>query len=330
VDHDDVVVLKPNGQWPKQGYTNTACLKGLIDAILARPGGFGGEIIIAEHIHRSPADAMGGSYCWNISPGANRENNWPDMSYFELVQHYHDQGNPNVTANPLYDSGQSDWVPVGGPTELGAGQQGWVRTTYTTPSTGGLVRLSRPILRSAHSDALIDLGGEVWQGGSTTNQAVKVVFLPTLNNHGSFDNEDYAGPTSALKCHLGIVEFAGSDGVNLHDIGYGNGHPEAVGEAVGHLITQILSPTFYLTCAEYTGYRGRTTDQAEHTRAVGLCLEPVTLDFWMCKYVMYPIATSQTFMNPDNDNNLRRQLEGCHSQGVGTLDEAQMVVEEVG
>jgi hypothetical protein len=36
---------------------------------------------------------------------------------------------------------------------------------------------------------------------------------------------------------------------------------------------------------------------------------------------MYPCATSQTFMNPDNDNNLRRALVGCHSKGVGTLDE---------
>ena len=118
--------------------------------------------------------------------------------------------------------------------------------------------------------------------------------------------------------------------MNLHDIGYGNGHPEAVGESVGHLTTEILTPTFYLTCAEYTGYRGRTSDVAEQTRTVGLCVEPVTLDFWMCKYVMYPIATSQTFMNPDEDNNLRRQLEGCHSKGVGTLVEAEMVIDQVG
>ena len=61
-----------------------------------------------------------------------------------------------------------------------------------------------------------------------------------------------------------------------------------------------------------------------------LCLEPVTLDFLMCKYVMYPIATSQTFMNPDNDNNLRKQLVGCNSKGVGTLREADMVVQEMG
>jgi hypothetical protein len=42
--------------------------------------------------------------------------------------------------------------------------------------------------------------------------------------------------------------------------------------------------------------------------------------------VMYPCAASQTFMNPDNDNNLRKTLAGCHSKGVGTLDESEMVV----
>jgi hypothetical protein len=43
----------------------------------------------------------------------------------------------------------------------------------------------------------------------------------------------------------------------------------------------------------------------------------------MCKNVLYPCATSQTFMNPDNDNNLRRALLGCQGQGVGTVNEAK-------
>jgi hypothetical protein len=50
----------------------------------------------------------------------------------------------------------------------------------------------------------------------------------------------------------------------------------------------------------------------------------------MCKYVMLPCATSQTFMNPDNDNNLRRALLGCHGKGVGTVNESEMVVHQVG
>ena len=328
----DAVVLKPNGQWPLQGYTNTECLKALIDVILARPGGFGGEVIIAEHVHRSPDEAMTGDYCWNISAGWNRTNNWPDMSYLELVDAYHAGGTLNVTAVPLYDQSADpdNWQVVAGPGELEAGKHGWVRSTYTTEANGNTVRLSYPILRSAFSGRLIDLRGGVWDGGAYTGDRVRIIFLPTLNNHNGFNSEDYAGPTSAVKCHLGIVEFAGDEGVSLHDIGYGANDPLAAGEAIGHLITRVITPTFYMTCAEYTGYRGRTDSEAAHTRTVGLSLDPVTLDFWMCKYVMYPCATSQEFMNPDNDNNLRRQLIGCNGRGVGTLDEAAITVHETG
>jgi hypothetical protein len=219
---------------------------------------------------------------------------------------------------------------VTGPAGLVAGQHGWVRATYTPVANGRTVRLAHAILRSAYSGKLIDLKNGVWANGGYNGQCVRLIFLPTLNNHGSFNSEDYAGPTSALKCHLGIVEFAGTTGVNLHGVGYNSPiSPQAMGESVGYLITQILSPVFYMTCAEYTGYRSRTDSVAAQTKTVGLCADPVTLDYWMCKYVMYPCATTQTFMNPDNNNNLRKALVGCNSKGVGTINESQMVVHQV-
>jgi hypothetical protein len=328
IGHDDAVVLKPNGQWPLQGYTHTQSMKALIDVILNRPGGFAGEIIITEHVHRDPTTALNGSYCWNMSSGYNRTNNWADMNYFELVNDYHTRGINNVTAIPLYDTGQStDFVIATGPGDLAAGKHGWVRATYTTTANGRTVRLPHALLRSAHSGHVIDFKNGVWNSGSYTGQPVKIIVLPTLNNHGSYNSEDYAGPTSALKCHLGIVEFAGSSGVSLHSVGYDTPiSPQAMGEAVGRLITQVLQPAFYMTVAEYTGYRSRTDSTAANTKTVGLCADPVTLDYWMCKYVMYPCATSQTFMNPDNDNHLRQALIGCNGKGVGTINEAEMTV----
>ena len=328
IGYDDVVVLKPNGQWPNQGYTHTECMKALIDVILTRPGGFDGEIIIAEHIHRDSNTAMGSSYCWNMAV-SNRQNNWPDMNYLQLEADYHSRGINNVTAIPLYDVGQSsDWEAVDGPGSLSPGYHGWVRTTYQTVNTNDrTVKLSHAILRSAYSAKLIDLGrdGGVWENGGYNGQQVKLILLPTLNNHGWSGNEDYAGPTSAVKCHLGIVEFAGSSGDTLHAIGYDRNRPDAVGESVGHLITEIIKPTFYLTCAEYTGHLSRTSSTATRTKTVGLCADPVTLDYWMCKYVAYPID-DQSLFNPDIDNKLRQTLLGCNSVGVGTLNEAEIDV----
>jgi hypothetical protein len=326
VDYGDAVVLKPNGQWPNQGYTHTQCLKALIDVILDRAGGFGGEIILAEHIHRDPSEAMGTDYCWNMSAD-NRLNNWPDMNYLELVADYLSRGILNVTACPLYESDQANWHKVSGPAEVGSGEQGWVHVLYAVAKNGRMVDLSYPIIRSSYSGKLIDLKKGVWQSGGYTGQKVKVIFLPTLNNHGyGVDDEDYAGPTSAMKCHIGVVDFNNLDGDSLHDIGYGGTvDPQAMGEAVGQLVTQVIKPSFYLTCAEYTGYISRTDATAAHTKTVGLCTDPVTLDYWMCKHVLYPCA-SQAFMNPDNPSNLRRALVGCHSKGVGTITESQIAL----
>jgi hypothetical protein len=325
VDHDDVVVLKPNGQWPNQGYTHTLCIKALIDVILNRPGGFGGEIILIEHVHRNPTEAMTGSYCWAMSVN-HRVNNWPDMNYLELVADYHTRGYPNVTADPLYDSGYGNWTKVTGPAAVAADKQGWVHASYTTAANGRTVELSYPILRSSYSDKLIDLKNGVWNGTGYISQKVKLIFLPNLNNHGSFKSEDYAGPTSALKTHIGIVDFGNLTHDTLHSVGYSYNpiSPQAMGESVGYLITQLLHPAFYMTCAEFTGYRSRTDTTAAHTKTVGLCADPVTLDYWMCKYVMYPCSTDQPFMNPDNNNNLRKALVGCHSKGVGTITEGEM------
>jgi hypothetical protein len=320
VDYNDVVVLKPNGQWPNQGYTHTECMKGLIDVILNHPGGFGGEVIVTEHIHRNPTDAMASNYCWNISP-SNRNNNWPDMSYLELEADYHARGIANVTAIPLYDIGQGDFIEVDDPGDLGTGQHGWVRLpAYTTTANSQTFTPSYPILRSNFSDKLIDLQNGVWEAGSYNGQQVKLIFLPTLNNHG-WGSEDYAGITSAVKCHIGFQE-----GTSLHYVGYDSGDPDAVGEAVGHLITQVFSPTFYLTCAEYSGHYSRT-GAATHTKTVGLCADPVTLDYWMSKYVLYP-CNNAAYFNPDNNNHTRETLLGCHSKGVGTLDETEMVVRQ--
>lgn len=324
VDHDDVVVIKPNGQWPNQGYTHTQCIKALIDVILARPGGFGGEIILTEHVHRSPSETLADSYCWNMSVG-NRQRNWPDMNYLELIADYHSRGILKVTAAPMTDSDSSgDWTSATGPTNVSAGKHAWVRLPAYRTASGNSYTPSYAILRSSYSGHLIDFKNGVWANGAYTGAQVRLMFMPTLNNHGSLNGEDYAGPTSAVKTHIGFIE-----GTSLHSVGYGNGHPESVGEAVGHLITQVVRPTFYLTCAEWTGYGGRTGSSATQTKTVGLCADPVTLDYWMCKHVMLPCRTSQTFMNADLDNNFRKTLLGCQSKGVGTLDESEIDVHEV-
>ncbi len=321
IDSDDVVVIKPNLQWKNQGYTHTEATKALIDIILNRPGGFTGEIIVAENTHGQEESTSRG---WAVS-AENRVNNWSAMNYNELIAWYPSNGVQNVTAAKLMSSTYPD---ISGPSE----GQGYVQSNYTisySPGANGRVlRLSYPIIQSSYSGKLIDTKNGVWSGGGYTGQRVKLIFLPTLNNHGS-GNEDYAGATSAVKCHLGFVKttYGASGRWGLHQVGYGIAVPSAVGEGVGQLITNIIQPTLYITVAEYSGWHSRTSATgAENTKTIGLCSDPVALDYWMGKNVLGPCngGSAASYLDPSNICTFRKTLEGCQVKGVGTLDEAQM------
>ncbi|MBL3591556.1 MAG: DUF362 domain-containing protein [gamma proteobacterium endosymbiont of Lamellibrachia anaximandri] len=280
IDADDVVVIKPNLQWKNQGYTHTEATKALIEVILNRPGGFSGEVIVAENTHADEDDTKRG---WAASPD-NRVNNWPDMNYNELISWFNGNGFPNVTAAKM-DKG--NYPTVSGPSE----GHGYVDVDYTISQSGGangrVCRLSYPIIESSYSGKLIDTKNGVWSGGAYNSQNVKLIFLPTLNNHGGAGSEDYAGATSAVKCHLGFVRSnswnTGNGTMGIHAVGYNDSpiYPDAVGEAVGEFVSNVIRPTLYITVAEWSGWGGRTsTTGAEQTKTVGLCNDPVALDYW--------------------------------------------------
>ncbi|MBL3617809.1 MAG: DUF362 domain-containing protein [gamma proteobacterium endosymbiont of Lamellibrachia anaximandri] len=329
IDADDVVVIKPNLQWKNQGYTHTEATKALIEVILNRPGGFSGEVIVAENTHADEDDTKRG---WAASPD-NRVNNWPDMNYNELISWFNGNGFPNVTAAKM-DKG--NYPTVSGPSE----GHGYVDVDYTISQSGGangrVCRLSYPIIESSYSGKLIDTKNGVWSGGAYNSQNVKLIFLPTLNNHGGAGSEDYAGATSAVKCHLGFVRSnswnTGNGTMGIHAVGYNDSpiYPDAVGEAVGEFVSNVIRPTLYITVAEWSGWGGRTsTTGAEQTKTVGLCNDPVALDYWMGKYILGPAdgGSQASFLDPSNECNFRKTLQGCNGKGVGTLNEGEMLVD---
>ncbi|OGS20305.1 MAG: hypothetical protein A2252_11850 [Elusimicrobia bacterium RIFOXYA2_FULL_39_19] len=338
IDYDDIVVLKANGQWRNQGYTHTEAIKAVIDIILNRPGGFGGEIVLSENIHSHNTDSSynppstNQNNAWNIE-SAYRLRNWPAYNWHELIASYSGT-NPNVIKAELNNETTAGaFTGDGYPLVTGPSQgKGYVANNYVisncsgTAAQGRTVSLAYYILQSSYSGKLFNLhkNGGVWTGGAYNSQKIKMIFLPTLNNHGS-TSEDYAGITSAVKCHIGFVRNNG-----IHGVGYSqtvsSNIPRAVGEAVGSLITNTLSPTLYITVAEWSGWGDRTSANATQTKTIGLCADPVALDYWMGKNVLYPCHTAYSFLNPENDNNTRKTLEGCNVMGVGTLNEAEMSV----
>jgi len=326
VGPSDVVVISPNGQWKEQGGTNTACMMGLIDLILDRPGGFSGEIIVTENIHRPTGQT--GNDMWTTTPVSR---NGPSH-FLDMIQYYNSGGHANVTAARLNDYDRdSYWKTVTGPSD----GEGWVRDIYTA-SNAVEFYIPYPVFQSMYSLKYIDLKNGVWGGTYTGQPPLKFIKMPTLNNHGH-GSEDYAGVTSAVKSFLGITELENrtsglfDDGKhNMH--GYHGGsfsnRQFITGEVIGAWLLNCRVPDAFITTAEWVGWGSREGSDATQAKTVGLCNDPVTLDYYMCKHVLYPTHTANAWLDPDNSpatNHTRQTLEGCMSKGFGTLDEAEIV-----
>jgi len=322
----DIVVIKGNAQWPNQGYTHAGCIKAVIDAILAIPG-FSGEILICDNIQGGGGGS--GTYGFDV-PVSSRTNNWPTMNWTQLAASYRSLGQPvalvqwqndiNWRSPQLPLPSYSVWNPASG--------NGWTR--YFLNYNGRNTYISSPVFQSPLTPGrMIDMKNGVWENGGYTGRKVKAIFMPTLNNHGS-GSEDYAGITSAVKSFYGATEiFHGSpsyisddyvwNGYNtIHSSSFTQSDALAGGTLVGNFINNLYAPVLYITAAMYSGWYSRTdTNGAAYTNTVLACTNPVTLDYVACRDVISPYAA---WLNPDQNNNTRKQLLGCISQGIGTID----------
>jgi hypothetical protein len=325
----DVVVIKGNAQWQNQGYTHTGCIKALIDLILQIPG-FSGEVLICDNITNRVAPGQTGF----DATTANRANNWSDKNWNELAQDYQAAKKPVATVQWTND--YTNWPSVGSLPSVSAWDPaqgtGWSRSFFSY--NGRNMYLSYPVFLSPITPGrMIDMKNGVWENGHYTGRKVKAIFMPTLNNHGN-GAEDYAGVTSAVKSFFGATEIHTDDcavwngfyhihsnsfALNDPYCGVKSGDPEAAryaGELVGRYINTMYAPVLYITAAMFAGWQSRV-GQAVAANTVLACENPVSLDYIACRDVISPYAA---WLNPNQNNNTRKQLLGCNGQGIGTLD----------
>ncbi len=336
IDPTDVVVIKGNAQWPNQGYTHTGCIKAVIDQILQIPG-FSGEVLLCDNIQGGNGRGAG-TYGFDATP-VNRANNWPDKNWTELVADYSSQGQRvglvQWTTDPVWRApvlplpSSSPWDPAKG--------TGWSR--YFLNLNGKNAYLSSPVFASPlTAGRIIDLQNGVWENGNYTGRKVKVIFMPTLNNHGS-GAEDYSGITSAVKSFFGATEIyhdsnQGDDTVwngyySIHSCSFTQNSAQAAGQLVGAYLNNFCAPILYVTTAMYSGWYSRSSvTGAAATNTVLACENPVSLDYIACRDVISKVGSPPpAFLDPSTQNNHTwQQLSGCNSQGIGTLDPQQMDV----
>ena len=89
----DVVLLKINCQWAERGGTNTDLIRSVIQVILDHPGGFNGEIIVADNGQAQfGSDRRGGSLDWANANSADRRTSTLDVIRSFQAKGYHVTG----------------------------------------------------------------------------------------------------------------------------------------------------------------------------------------------------------------------------------------------
>lgn len=336
---DDVVVIKPNLQWWNQGAPNLAALKGLIDLIMNRPGGFMGEAVIAENCHRG------------VSPWIHA--GW--ASPFERNSYISGVANMNQLCQHLKkDYGVRfsvcHWIDVdeGGKRVFGPsdgcgyvyceGSNGVPLITCENGADGTdhrITIMTYPIFKT-DKGTTIDFKNGIWERGSYTGQPLRFINFAALNHHST-----YCGATSAIKNYLGVTDLSGGpdpnndgrltkDYYNFHSFPFNKWapgpEPGMVGAEVGVFLKTIRKADLNITSAEWIGLSSRIDPPVSHTRAVLACSDPVALDYHATKYILFP-NSKLGIHNPDHRNSpLHQYLVKCAEAGGGIYDEKYVKV----
>jgi len=336
VGTDDVVVIKPNAQWWNHGATNLSALKTLVDSIMNYPGGFYGEVVIAENCHR-------GSMPWNSS-----HSGW--ASRFEWNSDLQDINNMNdlsVHLKQCYGEKFSTchWTNVSEGNKRVYGPEDGTGYVFCD-GTGGVplicldngangddyraVIMSYPIFQT-DKGTVVDFKNGIWEKGKYTEKPLRFINFAALNHHST-----YCGVTSAIKNYLGISDLSGgpdpyAEGYltgsyyNFHSFPFNEWAPGPVpgmlGSEIGFFMNSIRKADMNITTAEWIGIVSRTEPPIVNTRAVLGCKDPVALDYHASKYILYPNSGLEIH-NPDDMNSPTHQyLVKCSEQGGGILNE---------
>jgi hypothetical protein len=335
----DVVVVKPNVQWWNQGASNLAALSALVDLIMKRPGGFKGEVILAENCHR-------GSSPWRSEGWARSFDRNGDLLGISTMS-----GLASALKN-RYGSRFSlrHWIDVGAGGKRVSGPWDGEGYVFCDGSRGAplitcengvegpnrrVTIMTYPISRS-DTGKMIDFKNGIWERGSYTGQPLRVVMFSALNYHST-----YCGLTSTIKNYLGVTDLTGGPDpnaggcltgnyYNFHSFPFDKWAPGPkrgmLGKEVGIFMNTIRRADLNITTAEWVGLSSRTDPPVAQTRAVLASIDPVALDYHAAKYVLYP--NSRLFIHsPDEPKSpVRHYLKECCDAGGGVLDESLVKV----
>lgn len=281
---DDVVLVKVNAQWKYRGCTNSDLVRGLIQRILDHPDGFSGEVVIIEN-----GQGRGSLYCDTISgydpnSGMHANANDEHHSFMYLVDEVF-KGKP-VSAY-LLDPVRASFIAA----------DDHVRDGYRR-----LENISYPCFTSRRGTR-IEVKEGVWANGAY-QQNLKLINVPVLKHHDRGGSEI----TAALKNFYGLLTM--SDGQSPAR------HYQSLGETCGKMVVSLRPPVLNIIDAIWVSHQALNGYPQENTFRANQILasqDPVALDYWAAKNVMYPI---------NNDNRHHPDFPGI----VAWLEAAQATI----
>ncbi|MBD3347207.1 MAG: DUF362 domain-containing protein [Chitinivibrionales bacterium] len=336
---DDIVCIKPNLQWWNQGAPNIAAVNYLIEMIFNRPGGFGGEVILAENNHR-------GNRPWEMGGWAQtfvRNSDCECIHYNALVHRLKHRFGDRFTASHLIDikaGGRRVYSPSDGPGYVycdGTGGNPLLKIdNFQSGDQKRETIMSYPILKTDRG-TIIDFKKGIWEKNAYSSRPFRFINFAAINHH-SF----YCGATASIKNYMGIVDLSGGpdnhkDGRMIGD--YYNFHTfpfdhwdegpvrGIVGYAIGYFMHSIRTADLNFITAHWCGLASRTETPVAEAKTIMASRNPVALDYHASKYVLYPNSTIP-FHNPDKTHlPLFQYMAMCAKQTGFGLDEKHTRVE---
>jgi hypothetical protein len=337
---DDIVIVKPNLQWFNQGAPNIAAVDRLVTLIVERPGGFGGEVVMMENIHR-------GSQPWERAGWSTdfaRNSDLPGVkNYNDLAERLKKAYGIRFSVCHLIDIDRGRkrvFSPADGPGYVICNGSGGTPLFTMDNGLSGPNRretvMSYPIVRT-DKGTIVDYRLGVWEKGAYTGQPMKFINYAALNHHSAF-----CGITSSVKNYLGVSDLSGgSDPDNGRRLvgPYHNFHsfafdwskkgpvPGMLGAEVGYFLKTVRRPFLNITTAEYCGLIDRTQTPVARTRVIAASTDPVALDFHMAKYVLHANSSVAVHDPEASKSPTRQNLKQCARTGEYCYDESHVAVE---
>jgi uncharacterized protein (DUF362 family) len=261
----DVVILKINCQWAERGGTNTDLIKSVIQAITEHPGGFSGEIIVADNGQgQFGSERRGGSLSWTNANSMCRTQSTMDVVNFFKARDVRASG-------VLWDEFTGVRVEE---FNTGDTRNGFV-VEDTIRDTG--LEISYPKFVTEYGTHVSFRMG-IWDTGSQTylSRKLKVINMPVLKAHGGFQ------VTGAVKNYMGTPSDRLTNRRAHNSVGTGG---------MGTQMAHTRMPTLNIMDMIWIGVeRGPSSSyaNARQINKIAASIDAVALDYWASKNILIP------------------------------------------